>query len=116
MHFQHYAPKGMEYGVKRYAFEAKRHWGVVEAHLANNHFMLGDEYTIVDMALWGWTRALTFIFGKEAAQFVNVARLMAEIDARPAAMRAVSLKDRHRFKTEMDDEARRVMFRHVVTA
>jgi hypothetical protein len=33
--------------------------------------------------------------------------------ARPAAARAVALKDRHKFKTEFDDEAKRNMFRHM---
>ena len=32
---------------------------------------------------------------------------------RAAAQRAVAFKDKHKFKTEMDDEARRAMFRHM---
>ena len=36
-----------------------------------------------------------------------------EIEARPAAQRAVKLKDRFTFKTENDEEARRNMFRHI---
>jgi len=39
-----------------------------------------------------------------------VKRLVDEISARPAAQKAVALKDRHAFKTEMDDEAKRAMF------
>ena len=42
----------------------------------------------------------------------RVKRLLDEINARPAAGRATALKDRHAFKAEMDDEARRHMFRH----
>ena len=33
--------------------------------------------------------------------------------ARPAAARALALKDRHTFKTEMDDVARLAMFAHL---
>ena len=40
--------------------------------------------------------------------------MVDEISARPAAQRAVALKDKHKFKTEMDDEARNAMFRHMV--
>ena len=47
------------------------------------------------------------------AKFPNLKRLVDEISARPAAPRAVALKDRHKFKTEMDDEARKAMFRHM---
>ncbi len=42
----------------------------------------------------------------------NVKRLFDEISARPAAKRAEALKDKHAFKAEMDDEARRNMFPH----
>ena len=40
-------------------------------------------------------------------------RLTDEISARPAAQRAVALKDRHKFKTEMDQEALDAMFPHL---
>jgi len=44
----------------------------------------------------------------------NLKRLLDTIDARPAAQRALALKDRHTFKAEFDDEAKRYMFRHTV--
>ena len=73
--------------------------------------MVGDRYTIVDMAVWGWSRAVPFILGDEAwAKLPNLKRLFDEISARPAAVRASALKDRHSFKTEIDEEARRHMF------
>jgi hypothetical protein len=40
-------------------------------------------------------------------------RLVDEIGARPAAQRAVALKDKHKFKTEMDSEALNAMFPHL---
>jgi GST-like protein len=46
-------------------------------------------------------------------KFPNLKRLVDEIGARPAAKIANALKDRHAFKTEMDDEARKAMFRHM---
>jgi GST-like protein len=42
-----------------------------------------------------------------------VKRLVDEISARPAAQKAIALKDRYAFKTEMDDEAKRAMFPHI---
>jgi GSH-dependent disulfide-bond oxidoreductase len=47
------------------------------------------------------------------SKFPNLKRLVDEITARPAAQRAAALKDRHKFKTEMDDEARKALFRHM---
>jgi len=61
--------------------------------------------------VWGWARAVPFALGAEAwAQLPNVKRLFDAVSARPAAQRAAAIKDRHAFKTELDDEARRAMF------
>jgi GST-like protein len=76
--------------------------------------MLGDAYTIVDMALWGWARMVPFVMGDDAwDQLPNVKRLLDEISARPAAERVNTLRERHAFKAELDEEARRNMFRHM---
>ena len=116
VHFKHFAPKELEYARNRYQFEAERHYTILNDHLAGSHYMVGDTYTIVDMALWGWARLAPFVLGDEAhAKFSNVKRLVDEISARPAAPRAVALKDKFTFKAEMDDEARNIMFRHLKT-
>jgi len=80
--------------------------------------MVGEAYGIVDMAVWGWARMIPFLMGDDAAwaTLPNLRRLFDEISARPAAERAVAIKDRHAFKTELDEEARRHMFRHTVPA
>ena len=114
VHFRNFAPKGQDYGVSRYLYEARRHWGIVDQRLAGRHFMLGDDYTIVDMAVWGWARVLPFVMGEDAWEcHPNVKRLVDEIAARPAGQAANALKDRHAFKAEFDAEARRHMFRHI---
>ena len=67
------------------------------------------------MALWGWARMLPFVLGEEAwAKFPNLKRHFEGIYARPAAQRALALKDRFAFKAEMDEEARRQHVRHAV--
>jgi glutathione S-transferase len=43
----------------------------------------------------------------------NLKRWFDYINARPAAVRANALKDRFNFKAEMDEEARRNLFRHL---
>jgi GST-like protein len=111
VHFKHFAPEPKEYAVNRYMYEAERHWGLVESRLGKGRYMIGETYSIVDMSVWGWARAIPFIFGAEAwSQYPNVKRLVDEISARPAAERAVALATRYAFKQEMDDEARRAMF------
>jgi GST-like protein len=117
VHFKHYAPEPKEYAVQRYSFEAQRHWEILDARLAKQRFMLRDTYTLVDMAVWGWARAAERALGEEGwKKLPNVKRHLDEINARPAAVRANALKDRFQFKTEMDEEARRFMFRHIAAA
>jgi GSH-dependent disulfide-bond oxidoreductase len=116
VHFKHFAPKDLEYAHNRYQFEAHRHYKILDDHLAGKKFMVGDTYSIVDMALWGWARMAPFVLGEEAAaKYKNVKRLVDEITARPAAARAIALKDKFSFKAEMDDEARNLMFGHLKT-
>jgi GSH-dependent disulfide-bond oxidoreductase len=116
VHFRHFAPKDLDYAHNRYQFEASRHYTILNDHLANSRYMVGDTYTIVDMALWGWARMLPFVLGDDApAKYSNVKRLLDEVSARPAAARAIALKDKFVFKAEMDDEARAIMFRHLKT-
>ena len=117
VHFRHFAPEKVPYAHKRYEYEARRHFGVLEAHLAKRRYMVGDVYSIVDMEVWGWARMLTFILGDGAwDKFPNLKRLHDEISARPAAARAIALKDKHKFKAEMDDEARAHMFKHLAAS
>ena len=111
VHFKHHAPEKLPYAINRYEFETRRHFTILDALLGKQPYMLGDAYTIVDMNVWGWARMVPFVLGEEgAAQFPNVKRLVDEINARPAAARALALKERHAFKTEMDDESRRNLF------
>jgi GSH-dependent disulfide-bond oxidoreductase len=114
VHFKHFAPEKIAYAIDRYQYEAERHYGVLDAHLAKHAYMAGGAYSFVDMTLWGWLRAAPFVMGDTVwDKFPNVKRLKDEISARPAAIRAEALKDRHTFKTEMDADARSQLFKHI---
>jgi GSH-dependent disulfide-bond oxidoreductase len=111
VHFNHFAPGPDAYAINRYQFEAWRHWNIIEQHLAGRPYMLGERYSLVDMAVWGWARVLPFALGDTAyMKLPNIKLLLDSINARPAAQRAEALKEQHQFKTEMDDEARKAMF------
>jgi len=78
--------------------------------------MVGDTYTIVDMAFWGCARLAPFVLGDDVyTKYPNVKRLVDEVSARPAAARAIALKDKFTFKTELDEEAKNFMFGHLKT-
>jgi GST-like protein len=112
VHFRVAAPEPKDYALNRYDFEADRHWKILDERLATRPWLVGDSYGIVDMAFWGWARLVPFVMGDPQAfeRYPNVKRLLDDINARPAAARVEALRQRHSFKTEMDDEARRAMF------
>jgi GST-like protein len=114
VHFKHFAPEQVPYAQKRYAYEAERHFAILDARLSTRRYMVGDTYTIIDMEVWGWSRMLAFVLGADAwPKFPNVKRHHDEISARPAAAAAAALKDKYTFKAEMDAEARSHMFKHL---
>ena len=111
VHFKHFAPEKLAYAINRYSHEAARHYGLLDARLADRRYMLGETYTIVDMAVWGWSRVVPFVLGDDAwSRMPNLKRLFDDISARPVAVRANALKEKHAFKTEMDDDARSHLF------
>jgi len=116
VHFRAHAPEKIPYAINRYMFEGQRHFGILDARLAKQKYMVGDTYTIADMNVWGWARLLHAPLGEDAwKKFPNLKRLVDEINARPASARAIALKDRHTWKAEMDEEARHAMFGHLKT-
>jgi GSH-dependent disulfide-bond oxidoreductase len=112
-HFYAYAPEKYEYPINRYAMETKRIFDVADQQLAKTRFLAGDEYTLADIANFPWLApfvegniyndAKTFL---SIDEYANVARWVAEINARPAVKRGrivnkvwgdedTQLKERH---------------------
>lgn len=117
VHFRHFAPGSNPYAENRYDYEARRHWQIVDDRLANQRYMLGDVYTIVDMAVWGWGTRVPFMLGDDAMDnFPNLHRLMNELGERPAAQRVDAAMSRHMFKAELDDEAMRHLYPQIFAA
>ena len=48
--------------------------------------------------------------------FPNLKRWLDETNSRSAAQATLALRERHAFKAEFDEEARRHMFRHLAPA
>jgi GSH-dependent disulfide-bond oxidoreductase len=110
VHFRHFAPEAKEYANNRYNFEAWRHWEIIEQRLAKQPYML-NVYGILDMSVWGWARAIPFILGEDAwKRLPSIKRLLDEINKKPAAQMVEAIKTKFTFKTEMDEESRKILF------
>jgi GST-like protein len=112
VHFQLHARGQLDYAIERYKFEAERHYKVLDGRLAEREWLVGSDYSIVDMALWGWARIAPRVFGSDdpLAAFPNVARWFDSVNSRPAVARVEDLMARGNFLIEIDEEARRRMF------
>ena len=53
-HFNKFAPEQVPYAIKRYNTEAQRLWGVLEQRLAGRQFILGEDLSIADFAIYPW--------------------------------------------------------------
>ena len=65
VHFRHMAPKS-DYAINRYTREVERHYGILDARLGRQEFLVGDRYSIADTSLWGWANAVSFMLGETA--------------------------------------------------
>lgn len=92
-HFYAYAPVKIEYAIDRYAMEVKRQLDVLNRHLADHRYMVGDTYTVADMAIWPWYGLMVKGEMYNAAEFLavhtyeHVRRWADEVGQRPAVQR-----------------------------
>lgn len=111
VHFQSAAPEKIDYAIKRYRFETLRHYRILDDRLGRHPYIVGEDYTIVDMAAWGWASFSHRSLGEgEREKLPNLSRWYQGIAARPAAQRAVGLANAHELKRTMDEEARRALY------
>jgi len=82
----------------RYVAEAKRLLGVLDQRLQGRQWIMGDHYTIADIATFPWVRNLIGFY--EAGELVgfdsfsNVKRVLEAFVARPAVVRGLGIPKR----------------------
>jgi GST-like protein len=74
--------------LERYVKESLRLLGVLDQRLQGRQWVMGDAYTIADMAVFPWVRNLIGFYGAaelvDIAQFKQVSRVLEQFLARPA--------------------------------
>lgn len=83
----------------RYAAEARRLLGVLEQRLTGRRWIMGDEFTVADIAIFPWVRNLVGFY--EAGELVGfssfpeVSRVLSDFVARPAVARGLEIPNRN---------------------
>ncbi len=110
VHFQT-STAPVPYAINRYRREAERLYGILNDRLSDRAFILGAEYSIVDMSAWGWIDRYPIVLGKDALdELPHLKRWYESVNARPAVARAKSISHNIQFKTAFDEETLRSMF------
>ena len=93
---------GKEYEDKRprdrYVAESKRLLGVLNGRLATRQWIMGDDYTIADIATFPWVRNLIGFYGAGdlvgIANFPHVTRALEAFVARPEVVKGLTIPAR----------------------
>ncbi len=82
----------------RYLSESKRLLGVLEQRVTGRGWIMGDEYTIADIAIWPWVNNLVGFYGAGElvgfSEFKEVQRVLASFLARDAVKRGLNIPAR----------------------
>ncbi|WP_187969772.1 glutathione S-transferase N-terminal domain-containing protein [Aquibium microcysteis] len=84
--------------LERYVAESKRLMGVLETRLDGRTWIMGDDYTIADLAIFPWVRTVKEFYGAGAVTgldtSVNVLAWLERCMARPASQAALNIPAR----------------------
>ncbi|GAA0535468.1 GST-like protein [Rhizomicrobium palustre] len=84
--------------LKRYTDESARLLGVLDQRLATHAYLMGEGYTIADIAILGWVRNLVGFYGAGELvgyeRFKNVQRWLEDCLKRPAVERGLHIPAR----------------------
>ena len=86
--FKRSAPEPVAFAIERYQNEARRLTGVLELRLAESEWLAGTDYSIADIANFGWLRVAGYA-GVNLDDFPAVCAWVGAIAARPAVLRAL---------------------------
>jgi GST-like protein len=79
----------------RYVAESERLLNVLNGHLKGKRWVMGDEYTIADIAIFPWVRNLIGFYGARElvhySRFAEVDRVLSAFVARPAVQRGLEI-------------------------
>jgi GST-like protein len=88
-HFRGDATEQIPYAIGRYTDEVNRLYGVMDKQLRTRDYLAGD-YSIADMASWGWSRNWKRQ-GQNIDDFPNFKAWFERVGARPAVMRGAQV-------------------------
>lgn len=110
--FFRYAPEKIPFAIDRYQRESRRLLEVLDGRLRESRFLVGDDYTIADIANWSWAHTYAWS-GVSIDGLDGLKRWMDEIADRPAVRRGRDVPHPLRLETvepkTITDDARKML-------
>lgn len=108
-HFVQYAPEKLPYAMQRYVNETNRLYGVLDRRLQGRSFIVGEAYSIADMAAYPW-----IVPWQRQQQnlddFPNLKRWFEAIGQRPATVRAYAKGEPLRNRPTVTEAGKKILF------
>lgn len=89
-HFNKHAAEKVPYAIARYENETRRLYRILNEQLSGKNFIIGDDYTIADMACYPWA-LYADSQNVNLDDYPNVQAWIKRIDERPATKAAYAL-------------------------
>lgn len=108
-HFSNYAAEKIPYAIDRYVKETNRLYGVLDRRLDGREFIVGNEYSIADIAAYPW-----IVSWKTQQQslddFPSVKRWFESISHRPATVSAYAKAQPYSTQSAMTEASKKILF------
>lgn len=109
-HFRAYAAEKIPYAIDRFTREVQRLWDLLDWKLDGQEWIANNEYSIADMACWGWI-TLHELQGQKLEDTPNLKRWFEAMGQRPAVQRACALgSEIAATPGQISDEAKKLLY------
>jgi GSH-dependent disulfide-bond oxidoreductase len=108
-HFGLYAPTRIPYAIDRYVKETHRLYRVLDNHLENRAFIVGDSYSIADMASYPWVVPWKRQH-QNLGDFPNLQRWFNSVRQRPGTQRAYAKGEPYSSRPAVTEEGKKILF------
>mmetsp|Transcript_12415 Transcript_12415/g.37878 ORF Transcript_12415/g.37878 Transcript_12415/m.37878 type:complete len:256 (+) Transcript_12415:246-1013(+) len=93
-HFWKYAPEKIEYAIDRYKDETMRLLDVLDKRLDGREYLVGNQYTVADIAWFPWIRVFNSYYKPESfgiKDYKNLSAWLERISERPAVEKGLKI-------------------------
>jgi glutathione S-transferase len=89
-HFYRLAKERIPYPTQRYVGETERLYGVLDHRLKDREWIVGDKFSIADIANVSWVN-ISYFSGVQLHEFPNLYKWWERVNARPGVKRGTSV-------------------------